>query len=401
MKKIPFKLLFVTYGGSHARILRPVIERLVVDNSIEIIVLALTKASSEFEGIDVKVLGYKDFFSGQRLEYFGSELIKDLVEVTDVEETIAYMGQNFSELVDSVGEEQAWSLYRKDGRQIFLPLKAMSKIIEDVAPDLVITTNSPRSEKAAVLAARELGVKSLAIIDMFGVRCLPWFKDRYFADCICVLSDDVKGFLVASGIKSSKIAVTGNPMFDSLVHSYKNEKEEISGMRNKRQFTVLWASQPEPLQGGDLGKPGDPQLPIRVEKKILEIFARHPEWNLIARNHPSEKPRAYPSFVEVSTQAEKVETLLKRVDLVVTLTSTVGFQGLLLGAGLITIDTSVYTETMPYSDMGLSHGIKNLGELEPMIKKVLSGCRLESGDSTAYSISNAAENVESEILKLL
>jgi hypothetical protein len=395
------KVLFVTYGGSHARILRPVIERLVLDKNIEIYILALTKSASEFEGIEAKVLGFKHFFSGARIEGFGKELMKDLIEVSDIEETIAYMGQNFAELVDSLGHDEALSLYHKDGRQIFLPIKAMTTIIESISPDLVVTTNSPRSEKAAVLAAYNLGIKSLAIVDMFGIRCLPWFKDPDFADCVCVLSESVKDYLVGAGIAASKVSVTGNPMFDTLVNSFVKDKSLIMAVRSKRPLTVLWATQSEPLQGGDLGKPGDPELPIRVEKKILEIFDRHPDWSLIVRNHPSEAQRDYPSFVEISSQAEPVEMLLEKVDLVVTLTSTVGFQGLLLGTGLITIDTSVYTETMPYSAMGLSHGITDLEELEAAITQILESCRSEFESPSAYTISNAAENVQNEILNLL
>jgi hypothetical protein len=395
------KVLFVTYGGSHAFMLRPVIERLALDNSIEIYILALTSAASAFQGIDAKILGYKHFFSGARVEGFGKELMKDLIEVSDIEETVAYMGQNFAELADSLGQDEAFSLYRKDGRQIFLPIKAMTTIIQTISPDLVVTTNSPRSEKAAVLAAVNLGIRSLAIVDMFGIRCLPWFKDPDFADCVCVLSENVKDYLVASGIAPSKVVVTGNPMFDILVNSYVEEKSRIKKVRSKRPLTVLWATQSEPLQGGDLGKPGDPELPLRVEKKILEIFERHPDWCLIVRNHPREAQRDYPSFVEISSQADPVEMLLEKVDLVVTLTSTVGFQGLLLGTGLITIDLSVYTETMPYSVMGLSHGITDLEELEAVIAQVLGGCRSEFESPTAYAVSNAAENVHDEILKLL
>ena len=272
MNKTLSKILFVTYGGSHALILRPVIERLAADKKIEIFILALTKSAPIFDGIDAKLLGYKDFFSEPHIKAYGQELMKDLNGVSDVEETVSYMGQNFAELVDILGEERAWEAYRKDGRQIFLPIKAMNRIFEATSPDLVVTTNSPRSEKAAVLVAGSVGIKSLAIIDMFGIRCLPWFKEPNFSDCICVLSDNVKKYLVDSGIAASKISVTGNPMFDALVDSYKHEKSEIAEIRSRRPLTVLWASQSEPLQGGDLGKPGDPELPIRVEKKILKIL---------------------------------------------------------------------------------------------------------------------------------
>ena len=395
------KLLFVTYGGSHAQILRPVVELLSKKKNLDIFVLALTKASTVFDDLDVKVLGYKDFFTSSDVINFGKKLIKDLSEVTDYEESICYMGQNFKELSDSIGEDKAWKKYRKDGRQIFFPKTALLEILDSIRPDLVVTTNSPRSEMAAVIAAKDMNIKSIAIIDMFGVRCLPWFKEPDFASKICVLSEDVKQFLIRSGINSNKLVVTGNPMFDSLVMNYQTKKKEIDGFRMNRPSTVLWASQAEPEQGGDFGKPGNPELPLKIESKLIDIFRNNSDWKLIIRNHPSESPRNYPEFIEYSDQSESIEDLLKRVDVVVTLTSTVGFQGILYGTKLITLDISVYTETMPYSEVGLSYGIDDINDLERALNDTFKDIHKETNREHFYTIDNATDRFASEITKLL
>jgi len=64
------KLLIVSYGGGHARMLRPVVESLERKGGYEISILALTTAQKEFEGVDSSILGYKDFFtSGEVIRY--------------------------------------------------------------------------------------------------------------------------------------------------------------------------------------------------------------------------------------------------------------------------------------------------------------------------------------------
>ena len=59
------------------------------------------------------------------------------------------------------------------------------------------------------------------------------------------------------------------------------------------------------------------------------------------------------------------------VSVVVTMTSTVGIEGLLLGKPLVTIDTSVFREDAPYSAMGLSLGVTDLDDLESALDVTL------------------------------
>ena len=390
-------LLFVTYGGGHARMLLPVIVELSKLSNVSISVLALTTAPSELKHLSLNMLRYKDFFgSCKKVKRYGEELIRDMEKVVDYDETISYLGKNYLELVELLGEDGAHDIYKREGRQSFNPEKALEEILTKVNPDVVIATNSPRSERAAIRAARNLGIYSIAMIDMFSIRCENWFSDNNFADKVLVFSDFVKNSLVSKGRSEDSIVVTGNPAFDSLVNHYIMYKDKIEENRAIKPFTVLWASQREPAYLSEVKLYGDVDLPIKVEAVLVDVFTKHPDWCLIVRNHPSEVCREYPKHVRVSNQSDDLLNLLSCVDVVITLTSTVGFQGSILGANFVTIDLSVVTPTMPFSEMGISQGVKSLDEIESVLLSIFqkdSACQKSS-----YAIENATNNVIKEIL---
>jgi len=57
---------------------------------------------------------------------------------------------------------------------------------------------------------------------------------------------------------------------------------------------------------------------------------------------------------------------------VITVNSTVGLQGVILGKPLITMDMISTAQYIPYSKMGLALGIQDLDELEEAIDKSLN-----------------------------
>lgn len=375
------KILFVCYGGGHARMLKPVI--ILAKEKYEVQVLALTTAHCELKDLGVTLLRYSDFFSSDEIIELGEFCLKSLDKVIDRDESIIYLGVNLKELVDKFGYTEAIDLYTKHGRYIFDPINALHRILVELKPDLLVTTNSPRSERAAVIAANDLDIPSVAFIDMFGIRCASWFKFNDFANKILVLSESVKDYYISLGRNESDIVVTGNPSFDSLANYYHTHHDDIKIKREKRKPTVLWASQPEPSYLAEFDAYGDPNLPVIIENRLFKIFEENKNWQLIARNHPSEVQRDYPESTIISPQSQNMVELLESVDVVVTPSSTVGFQGIVMGAQLVTIDLSVLTQTMPYATMGFSTGVTSLDDLEFTISKVIannepSGCRLYS-----------------------
>lgn len=385
------KILFVSYGAAHINMLLPVAQELKKkDYNIEF--FALTMAIEKLKTTDFKYYTYKDFFYNEKVKKYGEKLIKELNTIKlDDADSISYLGQNFIELVQKYGERKAFELYNKSGRQIFEPYESMKKILTIINPDLVIATDSPRSEKCAIEASRELNIKSVALINLFAIRCIDWFKKNNFADKICVFSEDVKQYLVENGRNINDVVVTGNPAFDDLVN-LKYEKE-LNG-----EFKVLWASQKEPKYFAEFDLEGDEELPLKIEDKLINIFKDKKNWKLLVRNHPNEEERTYPSFIEVCNEKKLID-ILKEVDLIICCASTVGIEGLILDKDLITIDLSVLTATLPYSKFGYSLGINNLEEIDDAITQVYNSYSEEK--TKKYNITDATKNVVNVVIDLI
>ena len=83
-------------------------------------------------------------------------------------EVLSYLGLSYNEAIEGIGEDKAYEDYKKIGRQSFLPINTIKKILDYENIDLLITTNSPRFEKASLFASKELNIKSIQIIDLFG-----------------------------------------------------------------------------------------------------------------------------------------------------------------------------------------------------------------------------------------
>jgi hypothetical protein len=92
----------------------------------------------------------------------------------------------------------------------------LERAIERWRPACVLATNSPRAERAALLAARRQGVPSLCLLDLFGLWERDWLVRPDYADALCVLNPQVASSLVAAGRPAAHIHVTGNPAFDSI-----------------------------------------------------------------------------------------------------------------------------------------------------------------------------------------
>jgi hypothetical protein len=387
------KVLLVSYGGGHIKMLLPIARKLR-ELGVEVVFFAFTTAIETVSATEFSYFTYKDFFKSAAVKKHGQRLMNELnVSKVDDEESVAYLGQNYVELICKYGAEGAKEVYQKSGRQAFDPRNSMVTVLREINPDLVISTNSPRSEKCIIQAAGSLGISSVALIDMFAIRCRDWFKSNDFASRVCVFSQHVKQFLVENGRNEEDVIVTGNPVFDDLMQMDVPD-------RKHEPYRVLWASQREPEYFSELGVVGDPQLPEKIESKLIEIFKRRgSEWQLVVRNHPNEEARSYPSFVVNQTSSKNLSEVLLGVDLVLTCTSTVGFEGTLLGRELITIDASVFTPTIPFSEYGFSTGITDLDALENALEQAYGNRFITKPKH--YDILSATDNVVNVVRQLL
>ncbi|MGH6626573.1 MAG: UDP-glycosyltransferase [Burkholderiaceae bacterium] len=370
------KVLFVTYGSGHVKMVLPVARALAASGLAQPVVLALTTAAPVVRESGLALLQFKDFLTAADAEALaqGHSLMASLNgQVVDELETAAYLGLSFSDLVAAVGRQEALARYASHGRQAFVPVRTLQRILRQVAPDVVVATNSPRAERAAIVAARELGIPSVCIVDLFAIDEVKWIGAPDYADQVCVLNDSVKRFLVAAGRAAEQVSVTGNPGFDALfdpgLAAQGRDLRQRMGWQGRH--VVLWPAQTEPAVHPFDGRAGDPSLPGTVLQALLEWVGTRDDCVLCVRPRAGEPAIDLPDdrrFV-LTGQDWKLPPLLCATDLVVTLSSTVGLEGRLVGARLIQVLGSVFDEAMPVLRYGLVDEAVPAAALAPALQR--------------------------------
>lgn len=367
-------IVIVTYGGGHVAMLAPVALALR-ERGTPVVFLALTTAGAYLDRLGIPYISYRDLPGAQDedVQAWGHELIRDLPAggVVPREESIAYMGLNYQDLVVKLGAEEARKAYECNGRQAFLPVALLRRWLTIVQPALVVATNSPRSERAVLEAANGLGIPALCAVDLFGIHEMRWIKYGH-ATRICVLNEWVRDRFIRAGCSSESLVVTGNPAFERL--QLPDVQKAGRAMRlakgwGEGETVVLWASQVEPLQHPFIDRQGDPSLPQRIESKLREFITGQPNFRLVVRYHPSERTvfSSGQERVEQSTSDEDLSVLLHAVDIVVILTSTVGLQAHLAGRTVISVGGSMFSEDALYGEMGIATEIASPDLIVPVL----------------------------------
>jgi hypothetical protein len=391
-------VLFVAYGGGHAAMLAPLAQELVASGR-PFTFIALTTARAVLDRLGIPSIGFSDLPEAVEVDAlrWGRELACDLPVGGTVspEETIAYLGASFRDLVAEYGEEVALRRYAQAGRQAFLPVATMRRVIKRLAPDLVVATNSPRAERAAIMAAGQLGIPSVCAVDLFALQEVQWIGRPEYATRVCVLNESVRNMFLAHGRKPEEVVITGNPAFDRI-----KTTEAIQGggeLRRDRGWDdgrkiVLWASQIEPEHHPFANLAGDPSLPRRVERNLRDLVAADECLRLVVRYHPSERVIFEPGVrVDFSPLSEPISSLLHAVDVVVVTASTIGLEAALAGRPVISVDTSVFTPDTQYAAMGVSRGVTDLQDLGEALNKALQDSyfaftQVQSGKTAAQEI---------------
>ena len=380
------KVLFVSYGSGHVRMVVPVARALQSTDWAQSTVLGLTTAAAVVRDAGLPLLQFKDFVTDD--DALALDLGRLLLDeagggVIDAQESVAYLGLSFADLVQQHGLDQARALYRQKGRHAFLPVTLLERILRRVAPDVVVTTNSPRSECAAVLAARNLGIPAVCLVDLFGVDEMQRLVRPEFADAICVLNDNVRRHVIAAGRDASQVHATGNPAFDALqepaLATYGKAMREKCGWTGQR--VMLWPTQVYPAFHPSVGLMEDVSLPQRVLDQLVRwtldqsgvVLCVRPRAGEDAPNLPGD-PR-----IVVTGQEWPLGALLHAVDLVVTLNSTVGLEGHLAGTRLVQVLGTPFDDSMPLLANGIADAAVHLHELLPVVDHWIGQPRRQPG----------------------
>jgi hypothetical protein len=365
--------LFVSYGGGHAKALLPVAQRVRDLGLAEPVYLALTTAAAPVRSAGIRTVGFGDFITAddQRARAKGEELVSQLqVQAADRDESVAYLGLSYVDLEDRLGAQAAAREYEKYGRQAFLPLGVLERVMRQLRPSLVVTTNSPRAEQAAIETARAMKIPSVCLVDLFGIWERELLARPDYANAVCVLNEAVAQSLVRAGRPVANVHVTGNPAFDTVA----DPAMWAAGAELRRQagwdslHVCLYASSPEPVSIPGVAGTGDPQLPRAIEQQLIAAVQANPRLALWVRRHPSEAPadevaKMNHPRVRVSTAQMPLHAAIHASDEVIVTVSTVGVEANLAGKRVTQVRGSILDHLSPYLEMGIAQRELRLGEI--------------------------------------
>lgn len=395
--------LFVSYGGGHVKALLPVAQRVRELGIARPVYLALTTALAAVRSSGISTLGFRDFLApgDDRARAKGEALAAELeVQAADQAESIAYLGLSYTDMEDRLGKDAAAERWRRYGRQALLPLGVLERIIRACAPALVVATNSPRAEQAAIETAGALGVPSACVVDLLGI----WERDLLarpdYASAVCVLNDAVRAGLLAAGRPEGDVHVTGNPAFDGI-----NDPTAIALGRQYREqlgwnslHVCLYASSPEPVRSPSVSGSGDPAFPRLVEERLVRAVRDNAGLALWIRRHPSEPPandveHAGHPRIRVSGPRMPLHACLHGSDEVIVSVSTVGVEANLAGKPVTQVRGSILDHLSPYLAMGVASRELTLDQLGAAYGSGATRVRRAAATGVSTQVGGAAERV--------
>ena len=400
--------LFVSYGGGHVKALLPVARRARELGLAQPVYLALTTAAAEARAAGLQVLGFRDLLQpgDEAALRRGEELAAALaIKAADHEESVAYLGLSYADLETRVGEEAAALAYARFGRQAFLPRSVLERALDRVQPALVLVTNSPRAERAAIEVARARGIPALCLLDLFGQWERAVLAQAAYGDMLCVLNEAVRQSFIAAGRPAASVQVTGNPAFDALadasLHALGHRWRAEAGWDGLQ--VLLYASSPEPQHSPGVEREGDPLLPRRIEHALVQAVQANPRLALWVRRPPSEGPPdeiialGHPR-IRASGPGQALPAMLHACDEVVVTVSTVGVEARIAGRRVSQVRGSILDELSPYLAMGIADRELTLADLKALqpLPAARLGAEPEAGaDATARVLSVARALVAS------
>lgn len=403
------RALFVGYGGGHVSMLLPVLARLrEIGAPLQPTLLALTTGYNPARAAGEDAKGYGDFLQlvdRDAALAWGERLLPGN-ESPDVsrEESVAYLGINYLDLIAQHGEEGAARVYAERGRYGFLPLHFMRRVMDEVRPDVVVATNSPRSEEAALRVAAERGVPSVGMVDLFGLETDHLVRREPRPSHTCVLAESVRQRLLPRGFAADRVHATGNPAFDGLFSPQTLDAGEAFLKRKGWQGSkvILYLGARETVGDAAGGISEGRSFPAKVEALLRAYVAARADTALVVRYHPSDW-FLYPRTSDDARHhfsvppEEPIHPLVQACTVAVTANSTVGLQAAIAGKQVVTLeDSPTVRQTFSLARLGVSVGCERHVELPDVLDRVLEA----GASSTAFSSDGrAAERVAKVVLK--
>ena len=378
-------ILFVAYGGGHARMIHPVIEAIRKTSAgpqITCHVLGLTTARRIFDEHGIKSFGMCSILDKEKdkdaIEW-GRHIAKthhSSKTGIPLEESIAYLGLSFKDLVAKNGEALAWRKLNQHGRHAFFPTTIMDRLFGKLNPDFVVATNSPRCEAAALKVARQRKIPSLSVTDLFSV--IKGYKLE--ADFVTFINETARDRFVKDGAVDPECSIfhcTGNPAFDCLIKSnFFPDRKFFENIENSAYRPIVLHADMPAYYCPDLDEPyrkTDQDILLELDA-VYQATIKNNGIYLI-RPHPSQGHLQYEEWLAGKKDAYlaadyDLHSLLANISLLVVRTSTVGLEACFLRKKVIQID-SKHGSDLPLAEMGIAWGSQRYEDLESLIFRAI------------------------------
>lgn len=406
------KLLAVCYGAGHVNMVLPVLKELRGRDGVEIVVLGLTTAWQPLFDAGFEPLSVRDLVepgTDDTALSHGQRLAQDLPAGSSVplDESQAYLGISYQELEDKVGVEGAAEQYGQMGRGAFLPVRFARRTIERLKPDVLLTTNSPRMERAFLQAADELGVPDVVIWPSLADGEAAWVGRPRRKGVICVDNDVAVQRLKTAGATDAMLRMTGGPQYEDLFEAGLAKKAAAYRAREGwgDRYVLLWVSQLHWQKHPLTGEAADPHLPRKLALELDRLVAdRADEMALSIRFHPNEPIGDLPlsPSTSINRRDDDLRVVLHAVDAAFIINSSVSYQAALIGKPVLQFMDSAYAHHSPYVGMGISKPVPDMVGVASAISALAAEGR-SGGDSRPRVVwrSEAAAAVAAEIGKQL
>lgn len=378
--------LVASYGGGHAQMLIPVVRALRQSEHV-CTVLGLTTGKSLFEQAGIACVGLADCVSSapwwSDAECWGLKALAQSQQSAAVsrEDTIAYYGSGLSDLVVELGEAKAWQAFLKLDRKSFRPMRTARYLLESIAPDVLVCTNSPRMERALIEQARALNIPTLVLVDAFARIEMDWLSQPGYGSIVAVFHDSVRRELLARGRTPNEVIVTGNPGFGDLARV-----RQARGTRPNREMPhVLYLAQAEALISGSSVDPDQLTLDVMAS---LQAGMANGQWTAEVRFHPNQGDRVRNACGVLLDRSHlnSLHEALMEADVVISASSSAAIQAMLVGIPLVEIGWSIRSGLTPFHQLGETRIASSIETLADCIRALHATTACQQGEAKSESI---------------
>lgn len=359
------------YGGGHVNLIMPVYRNLVQDYDITFLGLSIATGVLKAEGIPHKRYSdYEHLILDDEARRYGRELADRWHVAGKVPraESEAYLGASMRDLVREHGKEKACRLLDTDGRKAFLPVHTVRQIIEFEQPDVIVTTNSPRTERALTLAGRTMGIPTINIHDHLGFEK----RHKLEADVVAVMCAITRDNLILAGHDPARLVITGQPAFDPIVRELKEFNREIlcrrHGLDPAAHYVLLGTQK---------------QFNEQMLVDIIEQARGLPHHCFLIKPHPGEDHAMYLAikkrFPRVILFTDvPIRELIFLSEVTIALWSTVALESVLMGRPTIQLNYPELPNIIPLFPFQVALEARSAKEVGKQLTRALESAALRA-----------------------